>query len=315
MKNLRLQQRENIVELVGMKKFVSLFICALALCQANAFMTFTGDLPQMSTAKNESGDPLYINTATVDSLSDLTVAKFFGIGVEHKNLIQAEYNSTLVKEGVKIGENAFLLSFQDTYQLCGGESYMDLYTALPAEDSYAKLFAFDMGWKYALNEILSFDIGGNFTYATKRVDAAGIAGRGTTFYGDIYVGFVADLPLTPFAYYVYNFDYEAHKIKVGINPTIPLERVFGIENLFLVGEAFFGYTNAGDWLNGYNNTSMHDVYSYVQAEAQIVYVYKKHWRFAVGGGYSFHDSTNPTSKANMGPRQNSWISTSIGFIF
>lgn len=294
-----------------MKKF-ALFALTLCLACGSHAARFLGTLPEWDSAENKENDPFYINTTAFDTLGEFTIEKFFGIGVEHKTVLLAEYRSTEVKDGVKIGENAFTVAINDKYPAFGGELYSSLRAMLPAESRYAMTFAFDGGWQYMLTERVALDLGGNFTYNSKRVNAAGLPGEGTTFYGDFYVGLKLDVPTTPFAYYTYNPDYLMHKFKVGIAPSIDLSEITGIEGLSVCAEIYYGYNKSNDWNNGKPDREY--CYGYIQSEAQIIYILNGRWRFAVGGGYSYNHKSDAELE-RFSPPQNAWITTSVGIIF
>ena len=299
-----------------MKKFALFIISICAALSANARLTAFGDPATYGIKELGSGTPFDINPYTWDVFASMDAAKMFGVDDEHSTLLSAEYHSTYVQEGMKTGENSFVVSLSDRGAFFGGDGYFELAAAMPAESRYAQQYYFLGGWKYNLNDYIHIDLGGNFKYTSKRVSGPGLPGGGITFSGDIYVGLIADVPLTPFVYYMYNPDYDAQKIMAGINPQFSLEEAFAIKNLFLDMEAYYGYVHANRWTgdNKVGGRYWENSYGFVQTEVAIVYIYEG-WRFSVGGGYAYQNDGEGPGGMGSGPAHNAWFSTSVGIFF
>ncbi len=300
-----------------MKKFAIFALALAAAFDAPARITAFGDLAEYGISPLGTGDPLDVNPHTWRVFTEMDGAKMLGIDAEHTTLVNAEYYTSFVQEGMKTGENLFAVSLSDRGEFFGGDGYVDLAALMPAEGRSAQQYKFAGGWKYNLNDYVHVDLGGTFTYATKRVCGPGIPGAGITFYGDFYAGVILDVAATPFVYYMYNPDFDAQKIMAGINPVIPLRKVFGIKNLSLEIEAYYGYVASNRWTgdNRVNGSYVKNSYGFVQAEASFVYVHNETWRFSAGGGYSYNNDGSGPAGIDQGPNHNSWFTTSVGFYF
>lgn len=310
--------RRKCKKLKQMKKFVSISLTLLSIFTLNARISTWGD-PGIHGIKEFKPDNFFdINPHTWDVFTSWDSAKMFGLHEDSKPfyMLTAEYHSSYVQEGVKIGENSFVAAFTNRNEFFGGDGYTELLAVLPAETRYSRMYVFSGGWKYNLMEFLHIDLGGTFKYYEKQVSAPGVPGLGTHFTGDLYVGFILDLALNPFVYYMYNPDYDANKIMAGINPIIQLDKATGIENLSFEAEIYYGYVKTSAWTadNDVNGKQLHNDYGFVQAEIMFNYLWKG-IRFSIGGGYSYNNDGGGPEIAPDGPDQNLWVSSSIGYVF
>ena len=299
-----------------MKKFAILTLVLTATIPAHARLTAYADPAVYGIKEVESDSIFHVNPYTWDVFSSMDANAMFGIDAEHTTLLSAEYHSVYVQEGMKTGENSFVVSLSDRGAFFGGDGYFELAATVPANSRYARQYYFLGGWKYNLNKYVHIDLGGNFKYTSERTSGPGRTGGGIRFSGDLYAGLIANLPLNPFVYYMYNPDYDAQKIMAGINPQFSLEKLTAIKNLSFDMEAYYGYVHANRWTGDHKvGGSLHkNSYGFVQAEAALVYVYNG-IRFSVGGGYAYHSDGEGVNGIGSGPRHNAWVSTSIGMFF
>lgn len=299
-----------------MKKILVLVLAFAGVASLEARVALFGDPAEYGIQELGTNTVFDLNPYAWEVFTEMDAAKMFGTNQERITILRTEFYSTFVHEGMKTGQNSFVFSILDRGALFGGEGYAELAAAIPAESRYARQYFFFGGWKYNLNDYLDIDIGGNFRYASERVAGPGLPGGGVYFSGDLYVGIILKVPANPFFYYMYNPDYDAQKIMAGINPTFSMEPVFGFKNLYFEMKAYYGYVAANRWTgnNRINGSFVSNSYGFVQTEGTFVYTYEK-WRFSIGGGYSYHNSGSDEAGIGNGPPQNTWVSTSVGFVF
>lgn len=263
-----------------------------------------------------------ISTHTWDVFTSMDADAIFGLNDKRSTVFQTEFYSTGVIEGRKVGSETLCASFSDRGGFFGGEGYMDLYYFAPIDESkYAQQAVFYGGWKYNLNKYLHIDLGGTFTYATKRVIGPGIAGYGgETFRDDFYVGFCIDkLYLNPFVYFDYCSEFDAKKYMAGVKPRLDLYPYTKIEGLSFVAELTFGYIDAQRFSGDYkiDGSYWKNSYAYIQAELNLVYQIES-VRLFVGMGWACHnDGKGKVGKGgvDMGQDQMIWGSCGIGYVF
>lgn len=264
-----------------------------------------------------------INQHTWDVFVSMDSDKILGINDKRLTVFQVEYYSTAVLEGLKVGDNTVCASFSDRGGFFGGEGYMDLFYYAPIDvPRYAQQAVFYGGWKYNLNRYVDIDLGGIFTYSTKRVAGPGIAGYGgETFRDDFYVGFCFDkIYVNPFVYFDYCSEYDAKKYMAGIRPSFDLEPYTAISGLSLDLQLTLGYVRACRFAGEYEIGGMYwrNDYSYIQGEANLVYCIDK-IRMFVGIGWACNNAgkreTVGSVAIDMGPDQMVWGACGIGYVF
>lgn len=308
-----------------MKFTLPIFMAALfAFTAANARIMTYG-LQSEYGIKDLSGEdsPLYINPNAWDVFTSGDVETMLGINATKSySVFQVEYSSTMVMEGVKIGGNTMTAVLQDRRPLFGGEGYLDCAMITPLDTYYSKQLRVLGGWKYNLNKYLDLDLGGTINYAFDGIAGAGLpAKNGYLFGGDIYAGLtLRDIYIAPFVYVGYNSPCDALKLMAGFAPVVSLYDITHIEDLYIETCIYYGYTSANRYAGDHEIGGHYwrNEYSYVQAEANLVYVYKKHWKFLVGVGYSYNnDGYGSVGQGgfDMGPDSNVWTTIAVGYVF
>ncbi len=303
------------------KKTLSILCAALALCGLQARIMSFGDPAEYGLAP--SPENWYdINPHTWDVFVTFDDEKIFGTNDPRRTVAGAEFYSTGVMEGRKVGDFTAVASLTDRGPFFGGDGYMDLYYFAPVDmDKYAQQIAFFGGWKYNLTKYVDIDIGGNIIYSTKRVVGPGMVVEGMggeTLRGDIYVGFTSSkVFINPFIFAGYDPTYDELRFTTGFGPKIPLYEATGIKGLSIETKFTLGYVRAqrfsgseiasgGYWRNEY---------SYVQTEANLVYCYE-HLRTFVGLGWALHnDGKYAPNGAYLGSDNNVWVGGGVGWIF
>ena len=300
-----------------MKKFAALVLTAMALSGAHAHISSIGNPAQFGITPMDSEDPLEINPIALDGLGDKTFLQHLGFEAEHHTQLKLEYSSRMVFDGMRTADNTFTAELLDRGELFNGDGYTELDAIIPINDKFSQVYRFLGGWKYNLTKDLDIDLGGTIVYASKRISGAGITGAGTHFTGDIYIGFIYNSLLNPFAYYTYNFDYDSNKITFGFNPIIDLQSLTTIENLTLEMEIFGGYVKANRWTadDKINGRLPHNNYFFAQVEANLVYIFAGGWRVALGGGYAHNDGAREIDGLKNSPNNVLWLNSSIGYVF
>ncbi len=272
---------------------------------------------------SKESSPFYVNPYTWDVFTSGDVDTMLGINAEQSyTVFQAEYSTSMVLEGVKIGGNTMTAALQDRRPLFGGEGYIDCAMITPLSSAYSKQLRVLGGWKYNLNKYLDIDIGGTINYAFDGIAGVGLPTKdGYRFGGDIYAGFILrDVYVSPFFYVGYNSPCDALKLMAGFAPRISLYELTHIEDLYIESCLCYGYTRANRYA-GDNEIGGHywrNEYSYVQAEANLVYVYDKHWKFSAGVGYAYNtDGSGCVGQGgfDLGPDENLWLTVSVGYVF
>ncbi|MBS1485803.1 MAG: hypothetical protein HP060_03320 [Opitutales bacterium] len=301
-----------------MKKFLIFALAALSSCVLSARVSSFGDPAKYGIKEFKSENFYDVNPYTWDTFISMDPDLMFGLSQKRSTYLNFEYASDMVIEGMNVGRNAFGAVLVDRGAFFGGDGYCELGAFMPTDANSAQQFKFAGGWKYNLTELFHLDLGGTFTYTTQRVSGPGIPGGGMTFYGDFYAGIIVNVPTNPFVYYMYNPDFDAQKIMVGINPIFELDEYFAIKNLSLELQAYYGYVASNRWTgdNKVGGRLMENGYGFVQTEVSLVYVWRDTWRFSVGCGYAYNnDGEGPSKELRNGPEQNVWVTTSVGFFF
>lgn len=264
-----------------------------------------------------------INPHTWDVFTSFDGDEIFGTKSVRYTAVQVEFHSIGVIEGRKVGAETIVGSFQDRGAFFGGEGYLDLYYFAPVDISkYAQQAVALGGWKYNLTKYVNLDLGGNVIYSTKRVIGPGIAGYGgETLRGDFYAGFVGDIDwISPFVYVDYDATYDALKFFGGFSPKIDLAPYTKIKGLSLETQITFGYVKANRWSGEYkiDGHYWHNDYAYIQADANLVYLFNKTWRSFIGVGWACHNDGKGNvgqGGVDMGPDQMVWFSCGLGYVF
>lgn len=305
------------------KTLACIFVSTLAAVSLSARINGFGAAQEFGTTPPQDAPWYEPNTQTWDSFTSFDERVIFGLDAERSTMLQIEFYSTGVLEGRKVGGETLVASFQDRSLFFGGEGYMDLSYFAPVNPSkYAQQACFYGGWKYNIIKYLDIDLGGSVIYTTKKVMGPGIAGYGgDTWHGDVYVGFIGDfLWLSPFAYFDYDPTYDSKKFLAGFAPRVSLYELTKIKGLSLESQLTFGYVKANRF-SGHQKIDGHywsNDYGYIQAEVNLVYVFKKSWRTFIGVGWACHnDGKGKVGQGgvDMGPDQMVWGSCGIGYIF
>lgn len=303
------------------KKYAMALLTVAAAFTATARINSFGDPAYYGLA--ESPDQWYeVNPYTWDVFTSFDGDKIFGVNDERRTVLQAEFYSTGVMEGRKVGDFTAVASLTDRSAFFGGDGYLDLYYFAPVDaNKYAQQIAFFGGWKYNVLKYVDIDIGGNIIYSTKPVVGPGMVVKnmgGETLRGDIYVGFTTDkLYVNPFVFAGYDPTYDELRFTAGIGPKFGLEELTNIRGLYAESKCLLGYVRAqrfsgsevvggGYWRNEY---------SYIQTEANLVYEYK-HLRTFAGVGWAIHnDGEYAPNGEYLGGDNNVWVGGGIGWIF
>lgn len=106
-------------------------------------------------------------------------------------------DSTYVFRGFKLGEETFMGSFDVSYD----DFYAGIWTAQPTTDevNWDSEIDFYGGYSSAINDVISFDVGGTYYYYPTTTDAS-------TF--EIFGGLSWDVVFAPAVYAYYDFDLE-----------------------------------------------------------------------------------------------------------
>lgn len=291
------------------------------LCAAHARITSFGDPAKYGLSP--SPENWYdVNPYTWDVFTTFDGDKIMGTGTERYTMLGAECYSTGVIEGRKVGDFTAVASFVDRGAFFGGDGYLDLYYFAPVDaNKYAQQINFFGGWKYNLNQYIDIDIGGNLIYSTKPVVGPGFVVEGMggeTLRGDIYIGFTTNkLYVAPFVFAGYDPTYDELRLTAGFSPSVDLEPYTGIRGLAIEAKAVFGYVRAQRFSGseivggGYWRAE----YSYIQTEANLVYIYK-HLRTFAGVGWAIHDDGKYAPNGEyLGSDNNVWVGGGIGWIF
>ena len=263
-----------------------------------------------------------VNLHAWDVFTSLDANEILGLDKPRETVISAEFYSTGVMEGRKVGDFTAVASLTDRGSFFGGDGYMDFYYYAPVDtNKYAQQIVWFGGWKYNLTKYLHIDIGGNFVYSTKRTVGPGIyidGMGGETFRGDIYVAFSTDkLYVDPFVLFAYDPTFDCTKFNIGINPKIDLYELTAIRGLSIEAQAIAGYVRAQRFSGSELSTGGYwrNSYAYIQTEANLVYKYKQTRTF-IGVGWAIHnDGEYAPNGVYMGNDNNVWVGGGIGWMF
>ena len=304
-----------------MKKYALALIAACAFSTLGARITDLGTSPEYGI----SDDPqnwYEINAHTWEVFASMDGVKMLGIDADHYTTVSAECYSTGVIEGRKVGDFTAVGSFKDRGEFFGGDGYFELVYFAPTNmDKYAQQIDVFGGWKYNLTKYVDIDLGGNVIYSTKRVLGPGLVidgMGGQALRGDIYVCLSSrKVYVSPFALIGYDPTYDEMKVIGGFTPSLDLYEITSIKGLSIQTSLIAGYMRAQRFsgseisTGGYWRCS----YSYIQTEANLVYVYKS-LRTFVGVGWAIHDGGRiAPNGVYMGSDNNVWAGGGIGWIF
>ncbi len=301
------------------------FVAVLsAVCSAQVAQARIGvyALPADYGIGQRKADWTEINPETWDVFTSFDSEEIFVGDPKEKRLttIQTEFSTSTVIEGRKVGDATVLASISDRGSFFGGEGYMDLYGFAPFGKEYASQVFFLGGWRYDVLKYVDIDIGGNIVYSDKKISGPGFTDfGGSQWRGDIYVGLMLrELYLNPFVYGAYEPSYDACKFSAGISPTFDLKDLTTIDGLSLEVQVFYGYITANNWAADdlIDGKRWRNSYSYVNAEANLVYLYDGHIKTHVGVGWSYNnDGKYAPNGAYLSPSNAMWFTCGIGYVF
>ena len=264
-----------------------------------------------------------VNPATLESVTNFDADEAFGFKKNtHLFGIQTAYMTARIDKGKRSGNSTFFIDLFDRGPLFAGEGYWNFQGYLPVNPDFAKEFNVAGGWKYNLTNYVAIDIGGNFTFTDKKVNADGRPamhqGEGEDIFGDIYFGFIGNCFLEPFAYVLYDFTFYQTELRLGFAPKVDLKPYTRIEGLGLEFIAYGAYTMTDRFSGKNNGATWKNSYAYFYGRADIVWVYEESLKFAAGIGYSYNTDGSGFAgpyNSDLGPDSNVFFRCSIGYSF
>ncbi|AHF91547.1 hypothetical protein OPIT5_16255 [Opitutaceae bacterium TAV5] len=139
--------------------------------------------------------------------------------------LEFTFDATVVNEYIWRGQEQADWTFHPSLKATYGDAYLGVWAAMPFKESSSGSkewteFDFFGGYKFALNDTWSLDVGSTFYTFT---DTAGYNPNSVEPYIGV-SGKVADLLSTSF-YGFYNFEYEATTLQASVGYSLPLEQL------------------------------------------------------------------------------------------
>ena len=296
-----------------MKKIIALISIA-----GSCAMATEGTLGEYGISEFKGDNFLGINETTTYYLENFSWEEALGITGESRTTIETSYEFNSLRAGKKIANHAANFAIQDRRGLFGGESYTKLSYLYAADNAYANDIAILSGWKHNIFEFAHLDIGGDFEFTDKDVYAdyrPAKLGEGTSTCGNIYFGFIGDVPeIQPFVYYVYDFSFASHEFRTGINPNYDFEGP--LEDFHAEASLYVGYVYSSDFCSS-DHIDATESYWYTIAKASLIYDICKHFyaKATVGYGYNTTNGVGGIAGYDCGPRKNIFASFTLGFGF
>ena len=207
------------------------------------------------------------------------------------------YASEYVFRGVEAAGN----SFQPSVEVSVGDAYVGLWTNNPVTDGENNKIDVYGGYKYKVNDALSFEAVGTYYWYPEAANGATKdsveVGLGATY---VYQGISTSL------YYYYDFTLEADTIQASVGYSVPLEAI-GSSVEFSV---FAGTADGRDWAPD-SGTRVFETYNYYGFDINIPY--KLNDKAAINTG--LHYAANDAYFDGSAPDSNLWftVGLSVGF--
>jgi len=185
------------------------------------------------------------------------------------------FASEYVFRGVELADNSFQGSVEVTLQ----DFYVGLWTNQPitrSQDNEIDLYA---GYKYKVNDQLSFEAVGTY-YWYPEAGSAGVEHTTEAGVGATYT--VRGLSTSVYGYY--DFDLEAQTVQVSLGYSLPLEAI----GASLDFSGYYGWVDADD-IAPQSPWSIHESYNYYGVDVSVPYKLSEHATFTLGAHWADND--------------------------
>lgn len=238
-------------------------------------------------------------SANADITEDLSISGSF------------DYESEYIFRGQDLSDHSFQPGVEFGYGVLGGDAYFGVWSSheISNSDDINTEIDFYLGYALGLDQFIDLPLTADAGFTYYMYPDANVAVDRSR---EAYLGFAADVLLSPALYYYYDFDLEQSVLELSIGHSLDLAEFLDVNASLDLG-AYWGFVDTDDVGAGQLGAAVANGYSYAGISADVVYALSETASASVGGRWATNNDGSSSPVGASDKEQNLWFGTTISF--